>query len=308
MASGLFSWIGGKTHQLKTIERAVAPWMAGCEIWCEPFFGSGKVWGGLVSAGMTQRSLLKPAPTRLVAGDLAPEAVSALKTARDNSRQLVEALEKLDAERRAIPEGEGELEKEKAAGRVGWYNSLRDSFREDELTTPDLVAKWLTVRRFQTSFSLGSGKQAEAWFRALLRRKPSGLAERVAFWSNALAGSDFEQRTWQETLRRLPADCSRVVVYADPPYLAGKQVFYGECFPIEEHEELIDALKEVHERGAKIAYSNSLADSGPGSEAWYRQRFGEEAVIGRSHDFQSIDHGTKPPVKTVSSCSAENRR
>lgn len=290
---GLFSWIGGKTHQLKTIQRAVAQWMVGCEIWCEPFFGSGKVWGGLVSTGMTKRSLLKQAATRLVAGDLAPEAVAALKTARDHPAELAEALERLDAERLAIPLRAGETDAERAAGRVDWYNSLRDSFSKDQLTSPELVARWLTARRLQTSFSLVCA-QPEPWFQELMLTHSLALAGRVPFWSKAMAGSDYELRAWQDTLDRLPADCSHVVVYADPPYLAGEQGLYGSRFSLADHEELIDALKEVHERGGKIAYSNSLVDGAvAGSEEWYRERFGSAAVITRSKDYNSIDHHSK---------------
>lgn len=289
----LFSWIGGKTHQLNTIKKAVAPWMADCEIWCEPFFGSGKVWGSLVSAGMTRPSLIKPTATRLVAGDLAPETVAALKTARDHPAELAEALEKLDAERLAIPMNTGETDAERAAGRVAWYNALRDSFSKDQLTTPDLVARWLTVRRLQTSFSLVC-EQPEPWFQEILLTHSLALADRVQFWSKAMARADYERRTWQDTLRRLPEDCSHVVVYADPPYIAGDQGLYGVRFSLAEHEALIAALNEIHNRGGRIAYSNSLvADAVAGSEDWYRERFSDGAVITRSKDYNSIHNGAK---------------
>lgn len=287
----LFSWIGGKTHQLTTIKRAVAPWMADCTIWCEPFFGSGKVWGSLVSAGMTRRSLIKPTTTRLVAGDVAPETVAALKTARDHPAELAYALEKLDAERLSIPLNDGDTGAERVAGRVTWYNALRDSYSKDRLTTPELVARWLTVCRLRTSFGLCK-EQPKPWFQELMSARSTGLADRVPFWSNAMAGADYELRTWQDTLRRLPADCSHVIVYADPPYIAGMQGCYGVTFSQADHEALIAALNEIHDRGGKIAYSNILVESGAGSEDWYREHFSDGAVIMRSKDYNSIYYGS----------------
>lgn len=298
----LFSWIGGKTHQLKTIQRAVLPWMADCTIWCEPFFGSGKVWGSLVSVGMTRPSLIKPAATRLVAGDLAPETVAAFKTARDHPAELAYALEKLDAERLSIPLNDGDTDTERADGRVAWYNALRDSYSKDGLTTPELVARWLTVCRLQTSFGHCHEKPSP-WFKELMRTRSTALADRVPFWSKAMSGSDYELRTWQDTLRRLPADCSHVVVYADPPYLAGEQGFYGVRFSLADHEALIDALNDVHDRGGKIAYSNSLVDGAvAGSYEWYRERFSDGAVITRLKDYRSIHAGANSKKRQREDC------
>ena len=298
----LFSWIGGKTHQLNTIKSAVAPWMVDCQIWCEPFFGSGKVWGSLVSAGMTRSSLIKPTATRLVAGDVAPETVAALKTSRDHPRELAEALQRLDAERLAIPLNAGDTEAEIAAGRVTWYNAIRDSYSKDQLTTPELVARWLTVCRLRTSFGLCHEKPS-AWFKELMCARSTALADRVPFWSKSMAGSDYELRPWQDTIRRLPSDCSHVIVYADPPYLAGEQGFYGVRFSLADQEALIDALNDVHDRGGKIAYSNSLVDSAvAGSEEWYRERFSDGAVITRLNDYQSIHAGANSKKRQREDC------
>ena len=297
----LFSWIGGKTHQLSTIKRAVAPWMAGCEIWCEPFFGSGKVWGGLVSAGMTQRSLIKHTATRLVAGDVAPETVAALKTARDHPRELAEALERLDAERLSIPLNTGETEADRVSDRVTWYNALRDSYSKDKLTTPELVARWLTVCRLQTSFGHCHEKPSP-WFQELMSTRSTGLADRVPFWSKAMDGADYKLRPWRDTIDRLPADCSHVIVYADPPYIAGMQGCYGVTFSPADHEALIDALNEIHYRGGKIAYSNILVESGVGSEDWYKEHFSEGAVITRLKDYRSIHAGAGSKKRDREDC------
>lgn len=241
--------------------------------------------GGLVAKGLMKPSMLKPLPTRLVAGDVNADTVHVFESVRDHPDEVLDRIRWWDSQRLSIPVVDGDSAVDRARGRLEWYKSVL--FKAGEVETADDAARWILSRVFRSAVSLNvRDLSPKGWAPSLLLDRPVSYDHHVQFWSKAMAASDYACRSWQETLTALPGDLHGVVIYCDPPYRNGDGSLYNEpgSFVESDQVELIAALNDCHERGAKIAYSNILMDDGP---EWYLDRFAAGARLMTAKVFSS---------------------
>ena len=243
MARPFIKWVGGKSQLLEEI-RTKYPLKV--EKYCEPFVG-----GGAVLFDVLQKSH----PEQVLINDINAELINTYKQIRDNPENVIGQLASLQEKYKSHTNDENKV----------FFYEKRDRYNElkvNENNAENLEKAALFIFLNKTCFN------------GLYRVNSKGLFN-VPFNSakNPLLCDEENLRTCSELLQNVKMtvgdykECKNFIdektfVYIDPPYRPLTQTaaftsYSKNGFSDKEQAELVDFIKLISEKGAKLVASNS---------------------------------------------------
>ena len=234
----LLKWAGGKRHISQILE-AHLPENWGNGTFYEPFLGGAALF-------------LHLNPPKAFLADVNPKLVNFYIEVRDNTSQLLSAIEDIARQFDSLSE----------LNRVDYYLALRQDFNSD-VSRLESAALFYALNKLcfnglyrensQGKFNVPSGKKTK--FPTLAHGDFLEVASRLSGASIEL--SDFE--------KSVAKSVSGDFVYFDPPYVplnatSSFTAYSAEGFGLEDQRRLAATLSELHERGVRAMLSNSYSD------------------------------------------------